>query len=83
MTKLLMKTLWNGSAGHCESTRINRRVNKRSKVENKQINELAASLKQYSIDCRRKVHRFAEVAAHEVKTSAFIQQEIRAFGAPL
>lgn len=51
-------------------------------MENKQIHELAASLKQYSIDCRRKVHRFAEVAAHEVKTSAFIQQEIRALGLP-
>ena len=51
-------------------------------MENKQINELAASLKQYSIDCRRKVHRFAEVAAHGVKTSAFIQQEIRALGLP-
>ena len=51
-------------------------------MENKQIHELAASLKQYSIDCRRKVHRFAEVAAHEVKTSAFIQQEIQALGLP-
>lgn len=51
-------------------------------MDNKQINELAESLKEYSISCRRKVHRFAEIAAHEVKTSEFILQEIQALGLP-
>ena len=42
--------------------RNKRRVNKKNDLENEQINELAASLKQYSIDCRRQDrHRFAEV----------------------
>ncbi len=33
---------------------------------------------QYMVDCRRTVHRFAEVGGKEVKTSAFVQKEAEA-----
>ena len=38
---------------------------------------------QYIIDCRRTVHRFAEVGGTEVKTSAFVRKEAEALGLPV
>ena len=38
---------------------------------------------QYMIECRRTVHRLAEVGGKEVKTSAFIQKEAEALGLPI
>ena len=38
---------------------------------------------QYMIDCRRTVHRFAEVGGKETKTSGFVQKEAEALGLPV
>ena len=49
------------------------------------INRLPDLIKeneQYMINCRRTVHRFAEVGGKEVKTSAFVQKEAEALGLP-
>ena len=45
-----------------------------------QLPELIKENEQYIIDCRRTVHRFAEVGGTEVKTSAFIRKEAEALG---
>ena len=45
-----------------------------------QLPELIKENEQYIIDCRRTVHRFAEVGGMEVKTSAFIRKEAEALG---
>ena len=42
--------------------------------------ELIKENEQYILDCRRTVHRFAEVGGTEVKTSAFIRKEAEALG---
>lgn len=49
---------------------------------NEQIVSLADEYENYIIDCRRKVHTFAEVAAHEEKTKAFILDEAGKLGLP-
>ena len=45
--------------------------------------DLIKENEQYIIDCRRTVHRFAEVGGTEVKTSAFIRKEAEALGLPV
>ncbi|WP_186429622.1 amidohydrolase [Clostridium sp. BSD9I1] len=47
---------------------------------NKQILELANEYENYIIDCRRKVHTFAEIGMHEFKTKAFIIEEAGKLG---
>ncbi len=51
-------------------------------MTNQQIKQQTETLKNYVVDCRRKVHRYAEVSRTEVKTSAFIQSKIEAAGLP-
>ncbi len=45
---------------------------------NEQILKLVDENEQYIIDCRRKIHTYAEVAMKEVKTHAFILEIGRA-----
>lgn len=47
---------------------------------NQQILKLAEEYESYIIDCRRKVHTFAELARVENKTHAFIVDEIKKLG---
>lgn len=47
------------------------------------IPSLAARQEKYMLECRRTVHRFAEVAGEEVKTSAFIREEAEKLGLPV
>ncbi len=47
---------------------------------NAEILKLADEYEQYIIDCRRKVHTFAEIATKEVKTHAFIVEEAKKLG---
>ncbi|MCI8653309.1 MAG: amidohydrolase [Angelakisella sp.] len=49
---------------------------------NAEILKLADEYEQYIIDCRRKVHTFAEVATTEKKTHAFIVEEAKRLGLP-
>ncbi len=49
---------------------------------NEEILKLADEYEPYLIDCRRKVHTFAEIAATEKKTHAFILEEIKKLGLP-
>lgn len=49
---------------------------------NDAILKLADEYEAYAIACRRKVHQFAEVATQEVKTKAFIIEEIEKLGLP-
>ena len=49
---------------------------------NEEILKLADEYESYIIDCRRKVHTFAEVAMHEDKTHAFIVEEAKKLGLP-
>ena len=49
---------------------------------NAEILKLADEYEQYIIDCRRKVHTFAEIATKEVKTHAFILEEAKKLGLP-
>lgn len=42
----------------------------------------AKELKEYVIDCRRKIHQYAEVSGTEKKTSTFIQSEMESMGLP-
>ena len=51
-------------------------------MTNQQICEQAAALKEYVIECRRTIHRFAEISGTEDKTSAFIQSQIEETGLP-
>ena len=37
----------------------------------------AKELKEYVIDCRRKIHQYAEVSGTEKKTSTFIDRYLR------
>ena len=46
------------------------------------ILKLADEYEPYIIDCRRKVHTFAEVAMKENKTHAFILEEAEKLGLP-
>ena len=47
---------------------------------NAEILKLADEYEQYIIDCRRKVHTFAEIATKEVNTHAFIVEEAKKLG---
>lgn len=47
-----------------------------------EILRLAEEYEPYIIECRRRVHRFAEVASQEHKTRAFILQEAQKLGLP-
>ena len=49
---------------------------------NERILKLIDENEQYIIDCRRKIHTYAEVAMKEVKTHAFILEEIKKLGLP-
>ena len=49
---------------------------------NEEIRQLADKYESYIIDCRRKVHTFAEVAMKENKTHAFILEEAKKLGLP-
>lgn len=49
---------------------------------NQEILKLAAEYEPYIIECRRRVHTFAELAMHENKTHAFILEEIKKLGLP-
>lgn len=50
---------------------------------NSALQALARNYEQYVIACRRTVHRFAELGGQEVKTAAFIEEEIRKRGLPV
>ena len=49
---------------------------------NEKMIGLTDEYESYIIDCRRKIHTFAEVAAHEEKTRNFILDEARKLGLP-
>lgn len=49
-------------------------------MTNQEIRLAVEELTDYVVDCRRTIHRFAEVSRQEVKTSAFIQSQIEALG---
>ncbi|MDD3253145.1 MAG: amidohydrolase [Lachnospiraceae bacterium] len=51
-------------------------------IKNERIKELAAKLNDYTVESRRKIHRFAEISGTEMKTSAFIREEIEKLGLP-
>ena len=51
-------------------------------ILNEKMIGLADEYESYIIDCRRKIHTFAEVAAHEEKTKNFILDEARKLGLP-
>ena len=51
-------------------------------IQNDEILKLIDENEQYIIDCRRKVHTIAEVATTEVKTKAFILEQVKALGLP-
>ena len=47
------------------------------------LSDLIKENEQYIIDCRRIVHRYAEIGGTEYKTSAFIRKEAEALGLPV
>ena len=49
---------------------------------NEEILKLADEYEPYMVDCRRKVHTFAEVAMKEDKTHAFILEAAKKLGLP-
>jgi amidohydrolase len=51
-------------------------------MTNEDIFQQTQMLKNYVVDCRRTVHRYAEVSTIEMKTSAFIQSQIEKVGLP-
>lgn len=51
-------------------------------MTNQEILDEAGRLEEYVIECRRKIHRFAEPSGTEIKTSAFVQEEAKASGLP-
>ncbi len=51
-------------------------------MTNEEIQKQTQLLKDYVVDCRRTIHRLAEVGPMEVKTSAFIQSQIEEVGLP-
>lgn len=51
-------------------------------MTNEEIRRQADMLKDYVIQCRRRVHEFAEPSGTEVQTSAFIQKEVEENGLP-
>lgn len=51
-------------------------------MTNEEIKNYAKQIHDYVIDCRRTIHRFAEISGNEVRTSAFIKQQLSDFGIP-
>lgn len=51
-------------------------------MTNEDIKQQTEALKDYVVDCRRKIHRLAEVGPMEFKTSAFIKSQIEEVGLP-
>lgn len=51
-------------------------------LTNEEIRRQAELQHDYVIECRRTIHRFAEVSGTEFKTSAFIEGEIKKTGLP-
>ena len=49
---------------------------------NEQIKKLVEGQEQYIIDCRHKLHAIPEVCSKEVKTKAFLMEEIKKSGLP-
>lgn len=49
-------------------------------LRNEEIRKIAKEVEEYTIDCRRVIHRFAEVGKEEFKTSAFIRRELEKEG---
>jgi len=47
-----------------------------------EIRKQTETLRDYVVDCRRTIHRLAEVGPFEFKTSAFIQSQIEQIGLP-
>ena len=47
-----------------------------------EIRNEAAAQRDYVIGCRRAIHRFAETSGREVRTSAFIKQQLDEIGIP-
>ena len=48
----------------------------------KRLQEKAAAYEEYTIACRRKIHGIAEVSNEEVRTSAFVEEELKGMGLP-
>lgn len=48
----------------------------------KRLQEKAAAYEAYTIACRRKIHGIAEVSNEEVRTSAFVEEELKGMGLP-
>ena len=46
----------------------------------KRLQEKAAAYEEYTIACRRKIHGIAEVSNEEVRTSAFVEEELKGMG---
>ncbi len=51
-------------------------------MNKQQILETAKQYHDYVINCRRTIHRFAEISGQEEKTSAFILAEVEVLGLP-
>ena len=51
-------------------------------MNNEEIRDQALQLDDYVIDCRRRIHRMAEIGGLEVRTTEFIQSQIREIGLP-
>lgn len=49
-------------------------------LKNEDVIRLAEQEEDYVIQCRRTVHRFAEVSGKEVKTSAYVREEAAKLG---
>lgn len=51
-------------------------------MDSQAIQTLVASVEPYVIECRRHVHQLAELSGEEVKTSAFIREQLDELGIP-
>jgi len=51
-------------------------------MTNEEIKKQTEQLKDYVVNCRRTIHRLAEIGPMEFKTSAFIQSQIEELGLP-
>lgn len=49
-------------------------------ISNNDIKNISKEINKYTIWCRRAVHRFAETGGKEIRTSAFIRQELEKMG---
>lgn len=51
-------------------------------MTNEQIIDQAEKYRQYTINVRRQIHRFAETSGNEIQTSAYIQAELKRLNIP-